>query len=148
MPASTRIKATNIKFLIGATEHQCDATMVELTLDDAPGDVQTFCEVRAGGQWTLNLEGLTSGDATSLYRVLWANFGTEVAFTVAPQGNAVGTASSPIYMGTVVFDQLPPLSLTSNEIVKFSVALTVKAAVHTPATTPPVYYGLTVKTAA
>lgn len=148
MPTSTRIKAQNIKFLIGTTEYSCDANMVELTLDDAPGDVQTFCEVRAGGQWTLNLEGVTSGDATSLYRVLWSNFGTEVAFTVCPQGNAVGTTSSPIYTGTVVFDQLPPLSLTSNEIVKFSVALTVKAAVHTPATTPPVYYGLTVKTAA
>jgi hypothetical protein len=148
MPTSTRIKAQNIKFLIGTTEYSCDANMVELTLDDAPGDVQTFCEVRAGGQWTLNLEGVTSGDAASLYRVLWTNFGTEVAFTVAPQGNAVGTASSPIYVGTVVFDQLPPLSLTSNEIVKFSVSLTVKAAVHTPSTTPPVYYGLTVKTAA
>jgi hypothetical protein len=148
MPASTRIKATNIKFLIGTTEHSCDATMVELTLDDAPGDVQTFCEVRPGGEWKLNLEGLTSGDAGSLYRVLWTNFGTEVAFTVAPQGNAVGTASSPIYTGTVVFDQLPPLSLSSNEIVKFTVNLTVKSAVHTPSTTPPVYYGLTVKTAA
>jgi len=148
MPASTRIKATNIKFLIGTTEYSCDATMVELTLDDAPGDVQTFCEVRPGGEWKLNLEGLTSGDAASLYRVLWSNFGTEVAFTVAPQGNAVGTASSPIYTGTVVFDQLPPLSLTSNEIVKFTVNLTVKSAVHTPSTTPPVYYGLTVKTAA
>jgi hypothetical protein len=148
MPASTRIKATNIKFLFGATEYSCDATMVELTLDDAPGDVQTFCEVRAGGQWTLNLEGLTSGDAASLYRVLWTAYGTEGTFTVAPQGNAVGTATAPIYQGTVVFDQLPPLSLTSNEIVKFSVSLTVKAAVHTPATTPPVYYGLTVKTAA
>lgn len=66
MPASTRIKAQNIKFLIGTTEYRRDANMVELTLDDAPGDVQTFCEVRAGGQWTLNLEGLTSGDATRL----------------------------------------------------------------------------------
>jgi hypothetical protein len=148
MATSTRIKAHNIKFLIGVTEYSCDATMVELTLEDAPGDVQTFCEDRPGGEWKLNLEGLTSGDATSLYRVLWTNFGTEVAFTVAPQGNAVGTASSPIYTGTVVFDQLPPLALTSNEIVKFSVTLTVKSAVHTPGTTPPVYYGLTVKTAA
>lgn len=148
MATSTRIKAQNIKFLIGTTEYSCDANMVELTLEDAPGDVQTFCEVRAGGEWKLNLEGLTSGDATSLYRVLWSNFGTEVTFTVAPQGNAVGTTSSPIYTGTVVFDQLPPLSLTSNEIVKFNVTLTVKSAVHTPSTTPPVYYGLTVKTAA
>jgi hypothetical protein len=147
MPTSTRIKAQNIKFLIGTTEYSCDANLVELTLNDAPGDVQTFCEVRVGGEWKLQLDGVTSGDATSLYRILWSNFGTEVAFTVAPQGNAVGTTSSPIYTGTVVFDQLPPLSLNSGEVVKFSVTLTVKNAVHTPATTPPVYYGLTVKTA-
>jgi|694.fasta_scaffold83761_2 hypothetical protein len=147
MPTSTRIKAQNIKFLIGTVEYSCDANLVELTLNDAPGDVQTFCEVRVGGEWKLQLDGVTSGDATSLYRILWSNFGTEVAFTVAPQGNAVGTTSSPIYTGTVVFDQLPPLSLTSGEVVKFSVTLTVKNAVHTPATTPPVYYGLTVKTA-
>jgi hypothetical protein len=148
MPTSTRIKAQNIKFLIGTTEYSCDANLVELTLNDAPGDVQTFCEVRVGGEWKLQLDGVTSGDATSLYRILWSNFGTEVAFTVAPQGNAVGTTSSPIYTGTVVFDQLPPLSLNSGEVVKFSVTLTVKNAVHTPSTTPPVYYGLTVKTAA
>lgn len=148
MPTSTRIKAQNIKFLIGTTEYSCDANLVELTLNDAPGDVQTFCEVRVGGEWKLQLDGVTSGDATSLYRILWSNFGTEVAFTVAPQGNAVGTTSAPIYTGTVVFDQLPPLSLTSGEVVKFSVTLTVKNAVHTPSTTPPVYYGLTVKTAA
>lgn len=148
MPTSTRIKAQNIKFLIGTTEYSCDANLVELTLNDAPGDVQTFCEVRVGGEWKLQLDGVTSGDATSLYRILWSSFGTEVAFTVAPQGNAVGTTSSPIYTGTVVFDQLPPLSLNSGEVVKFSVTLTVKNAVHTPSTTPPVYYGLTVKTAA
>jgi hypothetical protein len=146
MATSTRIKAQNIKFLIDGDEYSCDANMVELTLEDAPGDVQTFCEVRAGGEWKLNLEGLTSGDATSLYRVLWANFGTEVEFSVAPQGNATATTSAPIYEGTVVFDQLPPLSLTSNEVVKFTVTLTVKNAVHTPGTTPPVYYGLTVAT--
>jgi hypothetical protein len=148
MPTSTRIKAQNIKFLIGTVEYSCDANLVELTLNDAPGDVQTFCEVRVGGEWKLQLDGVTSGDSASLYRILWTNFGTEVAFTVAPQGNAVGTATSPIYTGTVVFDQLPPLSLNSGEVVKFSVTLTVKNAVHTPATTPPVYYGLTVKTAA
>jgi len=148
MATSTRIKATNIKFLIGTVEESCDVNLVELTLNDAPGDVQTFCEVRVGGEWKLQLDGVTSGDTGSLYRLLWANFGTEATFTVAPQGNAVGTATAPIYTGTIVFDQLPPLSLNAGEIVKFSVTLTVKNAVHTPATTPPVYYGLTVKTAA
>jgi hypothetical protein len=148
MATSTRIKATNIKFLIGTVEEQCDVNLVELTLNDAPGDVQTFCEVRVGGEWKLQLDGVTSGDTGSLYRLLWANFGTEASFQVSPQGNAVGTATAPVYTGTVIFDQLPPLSLNSGEVVKFSVTLTVKNAVHTPATTPPVYYGLTVKTAA
>jgi len=148
MPSSTRIKATNISFKIGATEYACDANLVELTLNDAPGGVQVFCDVRPDAEWKLQLDGISSGDAASLYRILWANFGTEVAFTIAPNGNATATASQPHYTGTVVFDQLPPLSLNSGDIVKFSVTLTVKNAVHTPSATPPVYYGVTLKTSA
>jgi hypothetical protein len=147
MATSTRIKATNIVFKIGTTDYSCDANLVELTLGDAPGDVRTFCEVRTGGEWKLQLDGVTSGDAASLYRVLWANFGTDVAFTIAPQGNASATTSAPHYTGTVRFDELPPLSLNSGDVVKFSVSLTVLNAVHTPTATPPVYYGVTVKTA-
>jgi hypothetical protein len=120
--------------------------MVELTLDDAPGDVQTFCEVRVGGQWSLQLDGITSGEDTSLYRILWDNFGTEVAFTIAPNGNTTPTADTPHYTGTVIFDQLPPLSLTSNEITKFSVTLTVKNTPHTTASD--IYYGVTIDTTA
>ena len=146
MAASTRIKATNIVFKIGSTDYACDANMVELTLDDAPGDVQTFCEVRVGGQWTLQLDGITSGEDTSLYRVLWDNFGSEVAFTIAPNGNATASADQPHYTGTVVFDQLPPLSLTSNEISKFSVQLTVKNTPHTPASD--IFYGVEIDTTA
>jgi hypothetical protein len=146
MAASTRIKASNIVFKIGTTDYACDANMVELTLDDAPGDVQTFCETRVGGQWTLHLEGITSGEDTSLYQVLWSNFGTEVAFTVAPNGNASPSADQPHYKGTVVFDQLPPLSLTSNEIAKFAVDLTVKNTPHTPASH--IYYGVEIDTTA
>jgi len=146
MAASTRIKASNIVFKIGATDYACDANIVELTLDDAPGDVQTFCEVRVGGQWTLHLEGITSGEDTSLYRILWDNFGTEVAFTIAPNGNATASSDQPHYTGTVRFDQLPPLSLTSNEITKFAVDLTVKNTPHTPASD--IYYGVTIDTTA
>jgi len=146
MAASTRIKASNIVFKIGSTDYACDANMVELTLDDAPGDVQTFCETRVGGQWSLQLDGITSGEDTSLYQVLWANFGTEVAFTIAPNGNASPSADQPHYKGTVVFDQLPPLSLTSNEVAKFSVTLTVKNTPHTPASH--IYYGVEIDTTA
>lgn len=142
MAASTRIKAQNIIFKIGGTDYACDANMVQLTLDDAPGDVQTFCEVRVGGQWSLQLDGITSGEDTSLYRILWDNFGTEVAFSIAPNGNTTPSADSPHYTGTVVFDQLPPLALVSNETSVFSVTLTVKNTPHTPASD--VYYGVTI----
>jgi hypothetical protein len=145
MAASNRITARNIIFKIGTTDYACDANMVELTLGDAPGDVQTFCENRVGGEWTLTLEGITSGDATSLYRVLWNNFGSDVAFTIAPNGNATASSNEPHYEGTVRFNQLPPLSLTSNEVAKFSVELPVKNTNHDPAND--VYYGVEIVTA-
>ena len=126
MAASTRIKAQNIKFKIAGTDYACDATSVVLELGDAPGDVQTFCETRVGGEWALTLDGITSGDSTSLYQVLWANFGSTATFTIAPNGNATATTDEPHYEGTVVFDQLPPLNLTSNEVSTFSVPLEVK----------------------
>lgn len=145
MATSTRIKAQNIKFLIGASEYACDATVVNLELQDAPGDVQTFCEQRVGGEWALTLEGITSGDATSLYRVLWANFGSTATFTIAPNGNATATADEPHYEGTVKFDQLPPLALNSNETATFSVTLTVDNSVNDPAND--IYYGVEIVTA-
>ena len=145
MAASTRIKAHNIIFNIGATDYACDATMVDLVLQDAPGDVQTFCEQRVGGEWTLTLEGIVSGDATSLYRVLWENFGTTGTFTIAPNGNETATSAEPHYEGTVKFDQIPPLSLNTNETATFSVTLTVDNSTHDPASD--VYYGVEIVTA-
>ena len=145
MAASNRIKAQNILFKIGSTEYACDATMVDLVLEDAPGDVQTFCEQRVGGQWALTLEGITSGDAASLYRVLWSSFGTTGVFTIAPNGNATASATEPHYTGTVKFNQLPPLSLVTNETVKFSVTLEVDNSEHDPENN--VYYGVEVATA-
>ena len=145
MPASTRIKAQNIDFKIDGTNYSCDANMIELSLGDAPGDVQTFCEKRVGGEWALQLDGITSGDASSLYRILWDNFGTEVAFLIAPQGNSVASSNAPHYEGVVVFDELPPLSLNSNETALFSVTLQVKNSPHDPSAN--VYYGVEIVTA-
>jgi hypothetical protein len=126
MAASTRIKAQNIKFKIAGTDYACDANSVVLELGDAPGDVQTFCEVRVGGEWSLTLAGVTSGEPTSLYQVLWNSFGSTATFVIAPNGNTTPSADEPHYEGTVVFDQLPPLNLTSNEVVQFEVTLTVR----------------------
>lgn len=146
MAASTRIKATNIKFKISSTDYSCDADSIELSLSDAPGGQQTFCEVQPLQEWKLKIAGIASGDSTSLYQLLFANYGTEVAFSVAPQGNTTATSSAPIWEGTVVFDTLPPLNMTSGDIMAFDVELTVKNSVHTPSATPPVFFGLTKKT--
>ena len=145
MAASTRIKAQNILLEIAGENYECDANMVSLTLEDAPGDVQTFCETRVGGQWTLELEGITSGDAASLYRVLWDNFGSTGTFVIAPYGNATASASQPHYTGTVIFSDIPPLSLTSNETAVFTVSLQVKNTPHDPANDT--YYGVEILTA-
>ena len=143
--SSTRIKAQNIIFKINAVEYQCDLTNAELTPQDAPGDVQTFCEQTVGQEWQLSLEGITSGDAASLYRVLWANFGETATFVIAPNGNVNPSAAQPQYSGVVKFDALPPLSLSSNDTVTFTVALTVVNTPHNPA--GDVYYGVTILSA-
>jgi len=144
MAASTRIKAQNITFSIDGVDYACDATSVNLELGDAPGDVRTFCEVSVGKQWALSLEGITSGDATSLYRILWDNYGTEVGFVIAPHGGSA-SASEPHYSGTVVFNELPPMALTAGEISSFAVTLEVDNSSHDPANA--VYWGVEVVTA-
>ena len=145
MAASTRIKAQNIVFTIDGADYACDATSVSLELGDAPGDVRTFCEVSVGKEWALALEGITSGETDSLYRILWDNYGTEVSFSIAPHGNTIASASQPIYAGTVIFSELPPLSLTAGEISSFSVTLEVDNATHDPAAGQ--YWGVTVTAA-
>lgn len=122
--AIPRVVARNIVFKIGATEYAPELNMVELTLGDAPGGVQTFSEVRPSGEWALQLDGYMSNDADSLYRLLWTSFGSTATFSIVPGGGTEGL-DNPKYTGTVQFNELPPLSLTSNEEVAFSVTLRV-----------------------
>lgn len=129
MAASTRIVGQNIIFTLanGGTPASFapDINMFELTLGDAPGGVRTFAEVRPNAEWSLKLSGIVSGDATSLYRFLWEKFGTEVAFVCNPNGTTEAT-DKPSYKGTVVINELPPLSITSGEDINFDVTLRVK----------------------
>jgi hypothetical protein len=141
MAASTRIVAQNIIFKLDATTYAPDVNMVELTLGDAPGGQRTMTEVRPNGEWALKVSGIVSGDADSLYRLLWENFGTEVAFEINPNGSTAG-ADTPSYTGTVVFNELPPLALTSGEDASFEVTLRVKNTGLNVASN--LYYGVTI----
>jgi hypothetical protein len=142
MAASTRIIGQNIIFKLASTTYAPDINMFELTLGDAPGGQRTMTEVRSNGEWTLKLSGIVSGESDSLYRLLWENFGTEVAFVCGPNGNASPGADTPHYTGTVVFNELPPLSITSGEDVNFEVSLRVKNTGLDVASK--LYYGVTV----
>lgn len=135
-----RITARDIVFKIGSTSYAPEVNGVELTLGDAPGGVQTFGEVRPQGEWALKLDGYMSPNSGSLYNILWSNYGTEVSFEVIPGGGTVG-ANNPKYSGTVIFNELPPISLVANEQVAFSITLRVKnTGLDTSAG---LYYGLT-----
>lgn len=142
--ATPRVVARNIVFKIGSTSYAPELNGVELTLGDTPGGVQTFSEVRVHGEWALKLDGYMSAKSTSLYNFLWNNFGTEAAFEIIPGGGVVG-ADNPKYSGTVIINELPPLTLTSNEEVAFSVTLRVKnTGLDTSAK---LFYGVTVAVA-
>lgn len=146
MAASTRIVGQNIVFKIGTTSYAPDINAFDLSLGDAPGGVRTMSEVRANGEWTLKLSGVVSGDADSLYRLLWENFGTEVAFVCGPNGNASPGTDTPHYTGIVVFNELPPLSLTAGEDANFEVSLRVKNTGLDVAAN--LFYGVTIDTTA
>lgn len=141
--AIQRITARNIVFKIGATSYAPELNSVELTLGDAPGGVQTFGEVRASGEWAMTLSGFTGNTDDSLYRLLWTSFGSEASFTIQPETGTVG-ADNPAYTGTVIFNELPPLTLNSNEEVAFSVTLRVKNTGLDVANN--LFYGLTLDT--
>lgn len=123
--AVPRVVARNITFKIGSTSYAPELNAVELTLGDAPGGIMTFSEYRVQGEWALKLDGYMSQKATSLYQFLITNFATEATFEINPGGGTAG-ADNPKYSGTVLINELPPLTLTSNEEVAFSVTLRVK----------------------
>ena len=141
--AIPRVIARNITLTIDGTDYAPQVNMVELTLGDAPGGVQAFTEVRPDGEWAMSIEAYYSQDADSLNRLLFSHFGQEITFVINPGGGTIGT-DNPAYTGILIVNELPPLSLTSNEEVSFSVTLRVKnTGLDTAAK---LYYGLTIDT--
>jgi hypothetical protein len=139
--AIPRVIARNITLTIDGVDYSPQVNMVELTLGDAPGGVQTFTEVRPDGEWAMQIDAYYSQDGDSLNRLLFAEFGNEIPFVINPGGGTIG-ADNPAYTGTLIVNELPPLSLTSNEEVSFSVTLRVKNTGLDVASK--LYYGLTI----
>ena len=139
--AIPRVIARNITLTINGVDYAPQVNMIELTLGDAPGGVQAFTEVRPDGEWAMQIDAYYSQDGDSLNRLLFTQFGAEIPFIINPGGGTIG-ADNPAYTGTLIVNELPPLSLTSNEEVSFSVTLRVKnTGLDTAAN---LYYGLTI----
>jgi hypothetical protein len=110
---STRIKGTKLKLTLGSpgTDFFADLTTWKVTNTDAKSDVTTFEDAAAGGAKEFHLTGsaVQSTASDSFWRYAWANTGEDVAFTVAPHGNAEASADQPHVIGTVTIGAKPDL---------------------------------------
>lgn len=113
MASSTRINGKKLSLKIGtpAVDHWQDITSYTLTNEEADSDVTTFADAAAGGsrKFLLNISAIQSLDAASFWRTAWEKTGTDVAFTLAPHGNAAPSATQPHFTGTVTVGPKPDL---------------------------------------
>ena len=121
--ARSRIKGKSLTITVGTVKYECDLVSFVLEKSDQGGntsDVVTFCDATTGGAsgqvWQLSLEALQSTDVTdavavppitqSLWSLLWdeADKGSdqEIAFELAPYGNAAASAAQPHFTGKFI----------------------------------------------
>lgn len=100
-----------IVFTIGGTAFDQDTKAVTLTPEDRDDADVTFAEAESGDVTvsTLNLTGIQSTKAGSLWRYLWEHAGEEVAVVYGPHGNALPTADKPHFLVTVKLGNRPSL---------------------------------------
>ncbi|MGG7466043.1 hypothetical protein [Plantibacter sp. YIM 135347] len=123
MPESKRIKGKALALKLGTppVDHWQDITSYLLDNKDADSDVTTFADAAAGGakQFFLKLSAIQSTTVTSFWRLVWEKSGTDVAFTLAPHGNATPTPDQPHYVGIVTVGPKPPLGGEAGATFKF-----------------------------
>lgn len=110
---STRIKGTKLALKLGTpgTDFWADISSYELFNDEADADVTTFEDASGGGARQHKLKGtaIQSTATTSLWDYVWENTGEDVAFTLAPHGNAVASIAQPHFVGTLTIGPKPSL---------------------------------------
>jgi hypothetical protein len=113
MVASTRLKGAKLTLKLGtpAVDYYADVTSWLITSEDADKDVITFADVADGGgrQYLLNTSAVQSTDTASFWTMTWEKTGTDVAFTVAPHGNAAPTPAQPHFSGIVTIGNRPDI---------------------------------------
>lgn len=109
---STRIKG-NIKPVITlgspGSDFSADLLSYIFENEEADSDTITFEDAASGGarQWYMRGEAIQSLASASFWEYVWANSGEEVAFVVAPFGNAVASATQKHFTGTLKIGPKP-----------------------------------------
>src|SRR5690606_24251128 len=101
---SRRIKGRALSLEIDGVEYMADVTNVVLENEEAEDDVTTFADAATGGavDWFFTVELVQSLEGTSFWRYIWENSGSnEIAYTFAPEGNAVASEDAPHFTGTL-----------------------------------------------
>ncbi|MFT4051101.1 MAG: hypothetical protein QM677_02485 [Microbacterium sp.] len=116
MATSTRIRGNVLPVLkLGSpgSDYSVDLTSWKIENEEADSDVITFEDAAEGAGRTFYLRGtaVQSTDAASFWRYVWANAGTkDLAYTVAPHGNATPTTAQPHFVGTLTIGAKPTIS--------------------------------------
>jgi hypothetical protein len=89
---------------VGGTSMTSQVSRAVITSGESDSDFTTFADAAAGGSRQYNLEFTAVQDmvASTLWDKIWSSPGTEVAFVLAPYGNATPSATQPHFSGTAV----------------------------------------------
>jgi len=94
------------------TSHAADIISWRIENEEADSDVVTFEDAANGGgrQFYLRGSAIQSTATASFWRYVWAQSGSKnVAFTIAPHGNAVASATQPHFVGTLTIGPKPTI---------------------------------------
>lgn len=92
---------------INSVARTAEVSKCRVTSNDAGSDFTTFADAAAGGAREYRLEFTAVQDAASasLWSEIWDNAGTDVAFVIAPYGNATPTVGEPHFEGTATIKE-------------------------------------------
>lgn len=110
---STRIRGNKLPVLTldsPGTSYSADLISWTIENEEADSDTVTFEDAANGGgrQYYLRGSAIQSTDTASFWSYVWENSGqTAVAYTIAPHGNAVASATEPHFTGTLTIGPKP-----------------------------------------
>lgn len=112
---SSRIRGNKLPVLtLGSPGTAYAADIISWTIEneEADADVITFEDAANGGsrQFFLRGSAIQSTATASFWRYVWENTGeTNIAYTIAPHGNAVASAAEPHFVGTLNIGPKPTI---------------------------------------